>query len=250
MTTATATATGTKAAEITTIRRADERGLTDIGWLRSRHTFSFGEYYNPRHMGFRGLRVINDDAVAPGMGFGTHGHRDMEIISIVLDGELEHKDSLGHGAVLRPGEVQVMSAGTGIRHSEFNPSQARPAHFLQVWIQPRAAGLAPAYGQRAFPAADRANAFRRVAGGTAPATDGALPINADADVLLGSLAPGATAQHALAPGRGAWLHVVRGSAEVGGNRLAPGDAAAIEGAGLIRAKAGDAGAELLLFDLA
>lgn len=241
---------GKTAPQSMAVRRAGDRGLTDIGWLRSRHTFSFGEYYDPRHMGFRGLRVINDDVVAPGTGFGTHGHRDMEIISIVLDGELEHKDSLGHGAVLKPGEVQVMSAGTGIRHSEFNPSAARPAHFLQVWIQPRATGLAPAYGQRAFPASERANAFRRVAGGGTPTGDGALPINADADVLLGSLNAGAAAEHALKPGRGAWLHVVRGSATVGGQRLAAGDAVSIEGGGLVRATAGDGGAELLLFDLA
>lgn len=247
----TTTPTAKPAAANMTIRRADDRGATEIGWLHSRHTFSFGEYYDPKHMGFRGLRVINDDIVEPGMGFGTHGHRDMEIISIVLEGALEHKDSLGHGEVLRPGEVQVMSAGKGIRHSEFNPSATEKAHFLQVWLQPRATGLPPAYGQRAFPRAERAGTYVCVAGGSAATPDGAMPINADADVLLCWLPPGAGASRSIAAGRAAWVHAVEGGATVNGVSLGAGDAVAIEGPATIAASnPGRAGAELLVFDLA
>ncbi|MEZ6234363.1 MAG: pirin family protein [Phycisphaerales bacterium] len=241
-----------------TIRHAHDRGHSDLGWLDSRHSFSFGEYRDPANMGFRSLRVINDDRVAPGAGFGTHGHRDMEIISIVLEGGLEHRDSMGNGEILRPGEVQVMSAGTGVRHSEFNASKTDPVHFLQVWIMPDRAGHPPRYQQRAFPAPDRAGRLVRVAGprtdgqsaGDAADSDGALAINQDAAVYLGSLKPGDSARHTLAPGRAAWVHVISGNATVSGKPLKAGDAVAIDGEPGVEITGAESGAEVLLFDLA
>ena len=233
-----------------TVRSAAERGLTEIGWLHSRHSFSFGEYHDPRHMGFRSLRVINDDLIAPAAGFGTHGHRDMEIISVVLEGALEHKDSLGHGEVLRPGEVQVMTAGRGIRHSEFNPSKTDRTHLLQVWIMPERSGLPPAYAQKAFARGEWTNRLRRVAGRDGIDRDGALAINQDADLFLAELAPNATVEHALRPGRGAWVHIATGSATVEGAALSAGDAAAIEQAPKVTIATGAAPAFVLFFDLA
>lgn len=230
-----------------TTRPSNSRGVTDIGWLKSRHTFSFGEYHDPAHMNFRALRVINDDVVAPGMGFGTHPHRDMEIISIVLEGQLEHKDSMGHGEVLRPGEVQVMTAGRGIRHSEFNPSRTEPVHFLQLWIMPEARNLDPAYAQRAFAPEKRAGRWCRVAGRHGTEDDGALKINQDADLYLASVAAGSALALSLKPGRGAWLHVISGSIAIGPAKLAAGDAAALDASATIQASAN---AELLLIDLA
>lgn len=232
-----------------TIRRAHDRGRTEAGWLHAWHTFSFGEYHDPRHTRFRTLRVINDDTVEPGQGFGRHPHRDMEIITVVLEGALEHKDSLGHGEVLRPGEVQVMSAGSGIEHSEFNPSTRERTHLLQTWIFPERKGIPPAYGQKAFPREKRLNAFKRVAGRDGTGDDGALKINQDANVLLAALSPGASAAYPLHPARGAWVHVATGEATVNGHKLVAGDAVAIEGETAITASSA-AGGELLVFDLA
>ncbi|QOJ00442.1 MAG: pirin family protein [Phycisphaeraceae bacterium] len=230
------------------IRRSADRGTTDIDWLKSRHTFSFGEYHDPAHMGFRSLRVINDDLVAPGQGFDTHGHRDMEIITVVLSGALEHKDSLGHGEVLRPGEVQVMTAGRGIRHSEFNPSRDTPVHLIQIWIRPQSQGLPPAYAQREFP--QTKGRLARVAGRDGLEPDGALKINQDADLFVGTLAPRQAAEHTLRSGRGVWVHVAEGSASVNTVALSAGDAAAIEQPGPVQIAAGEGGATVLLFDLA
>jgi hypothetical protein len=229
-----------------TLRKADERGRTDIGWLQSRHTFAFGDYWDEAHQGFRTLRVINDDTVAPGQGFGTHGHRDMEIITWVLAGELQHRDSLGNGDVIRPGDVQRMSAGTGIRHSEFNPSPSAPVHFLQIWIEPDRRGLPPGYEQVQVPAAERQDRWRRIADGQG--RDGALRMGADASVLATLLAPGKSAAYALAPGRHAWLHVASGRVRLGNAVLGAGDGAAISGEAGVDIAA-EAASEALLFDL-
>ena len=230
------------------IRRAGERGYADHGWLRSFHTFSFADYYDPDHMGFRSLRVINEDRVAPGRGFGTHSHRDMEILSYVLAGELAHQDSTGSSGVIRPGDVQRMSAGTGVSHSEFNGSRAELVHFLQIWILPERRGIAPGYEQKHFPEAERRGQLRLIA--SQGGRDGSVAIHQDADVRAALLGPGEEVSHHLASGRGAWLHVARGSLTAAGEALAAGDAAAFERAGAIEIAAGTDGAELLLFDLA
>jgi quercetin 2,3-dioxygenase len=230
-----------------TLRRSSERGHARHGWLDSRHTFSFADYHDPAHMGFRALRVINEDRVAPGQGFGSHSHRDMEIISYVLDGALAHKDSMGTGAVIRPGDVQRMSAGTGVTHSEMNASATAPVHFLQIWIQPDRRGHVPGYEQRAFPSADKAGRLRLVA--SPDGQDGSITIHADAQLFAGELAAGQAADHALAPGRHAWVHVVRGAARVNGHALAAGDAAALTGEPAVHLEGTDA-AEVLVFDLA
>ena len=243
----TATATAT-ASSPTAIRRAGDRGYADHGWLRSFHSFSFADYYDPEHMGYRTLRVINEDRVAPGRGFGTHSHRDMEILSYVLGGELAHKDSMGSSGVIRPGDVQRMSAGTGVSHSEFNNSKDDPVHFLQIWIVPERRGIAPGYQQKHFPEADRRGQLRLIA--SRGGRDGSVAIHQDADVRAALLGPGEAVSHQLATGRGAWLHVARGSITAGGEPLAAGDAATFERAGTIEIAAGDAGAELILFDLA
>jgi quercetin 2,3-dioxygenase len=227
------------------VRRAHERGHASHGWLDSYHTFSFADYYDPKHMGFRALRVINDDTVAPARGFGEHSHRDMEILSYVLDGELGHKDSLGTGAVIRPGEVQRMSAGTGVRHSEMNPSRSAPVHFLQIWIAPDRAGHAPGYEQIAFPTESRRGTLRLVA--SPDGADGSLTIHQDARVYAGLFDAGEQATHTVGHGRHAWIHVARGSATIGGVALAAGDAVSTSTPGPI-AISGD-GAELLVFDL-
>lgn len=232
-----------------TTRKAHDRGRTEAGWLHAWHTFSFGDYHDPRHTRFRTLRVINDDTVEPAQGFGFHPHRDMEIITVVLDGALQHKDSLGHGAVLRPGEVQVMSAGSGIHHSEFNASASQRVHLLQTWIFPEKKGTAPAYDQKAFPREQRLNSFRRVAGRDNTDRDAALPINQDANVLLCALTPGGSATYPLAQGRGAWVHVATGEATVNGTHLSAGDGAALEEEHAITASS-PSGADLLIFDLA
>jgi redox-sensitive bicupin YhaK (pirin superfamily) len=230
------------------IRKANDRGLTDIGWLYSRHSFSFGDYYDPRHVSFRALRVINDDIIAPGKGFGMHGHQDMEILTIVVDGALEHKDNLGHGEVLRPGEVQVMSAGSGIRHSEFNPSPTTPVHLIQIWIETEKKGLAPAYAQREFPIADRVDRLVRVAGPTR-ATDNALLINQDAHVYVSSLSATGEISHAVTEGRAAWIHVIKGSCSINGTTANGGDALVIEQAEVVLLRGVGAGAEVIVFDL-
>ncbi|MGD9689088.1 MAG: pirin family protein [Phycisphaerales bacterium] len=230
------------------IRRADERGVTELGWLHSRHTFSFGDYHDPAFTRYRTLRVINDDVVEPGQGFGMHGHRDMEIISIVLEGALEHKDSLGNGEVLRPGEVQVMSAGRGVRHSEFNPSRDERVRLLQVWIFPAERGIDPAYAQKAFPRPARLDRLVRVAGPARVGDDGALPVHQDADLFLAALSAGGRAEHVLRAGRGAWVHVAVGEATVNGTALREGDAAAIEGPATVELHS-SRGSDVLVFDL-
>jgi len=229
------------------VRPAAARGRTQTDWLDSRHTFSFGEYHDPAHMGFGALRVINDDRVAPGKGFATHGHRDMEIVTYVLEGALEHKDSLGTGSVIRPGEVQIMSAGTGIQHSEFNHSPVEPVHLLQIWIVPDRPGLPPRYDQRTFDPAELAGKLRRVV--SPDGDDGAIVIHQDASMHAARLGAADVVEHALAPGRRAWLQVARGAVTANGARLGPGDGAAVTGERTITVRANEA-AEILLFDLA
>src|SRR5258705_1547985 len=230
------------------VRRANERGRAALGWLDSRHTFSFGDYYDPKHMGFGPLRVINDDRVQPGAGFGTHGHRDMEILTYVLDGSLEHKDSLGTGSVLRPGDVQRMSAGTGIQHSEFNPDRAQPGHFLQIWIEPERVGLAPSYEEKHFADGERRNQLRLIA--SHDARDGSLRIHQNADVYAALLDEGVAVDHKLRAGRQAWLQVARGEVELNGQVLAEGDGVAIRGEPELAIRGRGSNAEILLFDLA
>jgi len=230
-----------------TVRYADDRGRAQLGWLDSRHTFSFGDYYDAKHMGFGPLRVINEDRVRPGAGFPTHGHRDMEIVSYVLDGALEHKDSIGTGSVIRPGEVQRMSAGTGVRHSEYNPSADQPVHFLQIWLLPDREGLPPSYEQKAFAETEKRNRLRLVA---APdGRDGAVTIHQDALVYASLLDRGAELRHPLAPGRRAWVQVARGGVDANGEDLRAGDGAAIEQESTVVLKALTDAAEVLLFDL-
>ncbi len=232
------------------VRRATERGRTQIGWLDSAHSFSFGHYHDPKRMGYRSLRVINDDRIAPGAGFGEHGHDNMEIISWMLGGALRHGDSLENSRELRPGEVQVMSAGSGIRHSEFNASADDPAHLIQVWIQPSEQNIAPRYDQTLIEPEARHNRFAPIASGRASDVGaGALPIHQDAVVLVADLADGATASYALAEGRGAYAHVMTGAAEIAGTALAAGDAAVIESPGEISVRGVEL-ARVLLFDLA
>ena len=229
------------------VRRGNERGHFDHGWLDTFHTFSFSDYVDSRHMNFRVLRVMNEDRVAPGEGFPTHGHRDMEIITYVLAGALAHKDSLGHGEVLRPGELQHMSAGTGIQHSEFNPSDTEPVHLYQIWLFPERRGLTPSYGQRAFPEAERRNRLRLVA--SPDGADGSLTIRQDARLYLASLDAGREVNHAVAPDRHAWLQVLRGGVQLGDARLAAGDGAALSAAPGVAVQATTADAEVMLFDL-
>lgn len=204
-----------------TIRLSKDRGHADFGWLNSRHTFSFGDYHDPRFMGFGPLRVINEDRVAPGGGFGEHSHRDMEILSWVLAGALEHKDSLGTGALIRPGELQRMTAGTGVTHSEFNGSQNEPVHFLQIWLLPEMRGLEPGYEQRSFAAAELQDRWRLIA--ARDGRDGAVTVHQDADLYAARINDGSELVHTCAPGRHLWLQVARGSVEVDGASLAAGD---------------------------
>jgi redox-sensitive bicupin YhaK (pirin superfamily) len=229
------------------VRRAGERGRTDWGWLDSRHTFSFGDYFDPKHMGYRALRVINDDRVAPGEGFGTHGHSDMEILSYVLEGGLAHKDSMGTGSVIRPGEIQMMRAGTGVTHSEYNASKTEPVHFLQIWIVPDQRGLAPAYGQKPIDGDAARRGFVLLA--SSDGREASLQISQDVALWLTLLENGDRRELALAPGRHAWVHVARGAVELSGDRLAEGDGAAVSGPGAVRL-AGQGPAEVLVFDLA
>jgi len=230
-----------------TLRRSGDRGHAQHGWLDSRHTFSFADYHDPAHMGFRALRVVNEDRVQPGQGFATHRHRDMEIVTYVLDGALAHKDSLGTGSVIRPGEVQRMSAGTGIAHSEFNHSASDLVHFLQIWILPEREGLPPSYEQREFPAAERTGALRLVA--SRDGRDGSVTVHQDVAILATLLPAGAEATHALAPGRHAWVQVARGAVDLNGMALAAGDGAAASSEPALRLRA-TTDAEALVFDLA
>ncbi len=228
-----------------TIRRAAERGHFDHGWLNTYHTFSFADYHDPAHMGFRSLRVLNDDRVAPGQGFGEHRHRDMEIVSYVLEGALAHKDSMGNSGVIRPGDVQKMSAGTGVQHSEFNGSRSEPVHFLQIWIVPEVRGIAPAYEQKTFPPETRRGKLRLI--GSCDGRDGSVTIRQDVDAYASVLEKGQAVRHDLAPGRHAWLHVAEGELEVNGNRLDEGDGVAVSGESGLDIVG--LGAEFLLFDL-
>src|SRR5438067_5521041 len=207
------------------IRKAQERGHFDHGWLDTYHTFSFADYQDSAHMGFRALRVINEDRVQPGMGFGMHGHKDMEIVTYVLEGALEHKDSLGNGEVLRPREFQRMSAGTGVRHSEFNPSATEPVHLYQIWLLPRQNGIQPSYEQKRFAEDERRGKLRLVA--SPDGAEGSLTIHQDARLYLASLLPGQAVAHPIESGRAAWLQVLRGSVNLPGHDLAAGDGVAV-----------------------
>jgi quercetin 2,3-dioxygenase len=230
-------------------RHANERGDANHGWLRSRHTFSFADYYEAEWMGFRNLRVINDDRVEAGHGFPTHPHRDMEIVSYVLEGALEHKDSMGTGSVIRPGDVQRMSAGTGVRHSEYNGSKSEPVHFLQIWILPREPGIAPGYEQKTFSVEDKQGKLRLVA--SPDGRDGSVTVHADASIHAGLFGHGERATFDVKPGRHAWVHVAKGSVLLDGERLVAGDAAYTKtGAGGTLTFEGDASGEVLVFDLA
>jgi redox-sensitive bicupin YhaK (pirin superfamily) len=228
------------------LRKAEERGRADHGWLDSRHTFSFADYHDPGHMGFRALRVINEDRVSPGQGFGTHPHRDMEIISYVLEGALEHKDSMGTSSVIRPGEVQRMTAGKGVLHSEYNPSRTDPVHFLQIWIVPEKKGLTPGYEQKAFGDPERRNQLRLVA--SRDGRDGSLTIHQDAELYTTLLTKGEKVAQALRPGRHAWIQVTRGAVELNGKPMKAGDGAAASGEKSLELAAA-ADAEVLIFDL-
>jgi len=231
-----------------TLRKSDERGHADHGWLDSHHTFSFANYYDPAHMGFRSLRVINEDRVAPGRGFGAHAHRDMEILSYVLSGKLAHKDSMGHTEVLGPNEIQKMSAGTGVVHSEFNGSDSEPVHFLQIWIEPKARGTAPSYEQLKFEAEEKLNRFKLLA--SPAAAPGSATINQDAKVSVAELEPGRSLEYELGGNRHGWLQVIRGKVVVNGEELSSGDAVAIEQEQKIEiASQGSDNSEILLFDL-
>ena len=230
-----------------TLRQSSDRGHANHGWLDSYHTFSFANYYDPNHMGFRALRVINEDWVQSGKGFGTHGHRDMEIITYVLDGVLEHKDSLGNGAVITPGEVQRMSAGTGIMHSEFNPDQTEPVHLLQIWILPDRQGLQPSYEQRAFGLEERQGKLRLIA--ARDGREGAVTIHQDVDLYSAVLQKGDHVSYQLQPNRYGWLQVAKGEVSLNGNALKAGDGVALSEAESLKIGT-DTSAEILLFDLA
>jgi hypothetical protein len=230
-----------------TIRKAADRGHAQHGWLDSHHTFSFADYYDPKHMGFRSLRVINDDRVEGGQGFGAHQHRDMEIISYVLDGGLAHKDSTGTTAVIKPGDVQRMSAGTGVTHSEFNASKADEVHFLQIWLLPNAKGVKPGYEQKTYSDADKRGTLRLVA--SPDGRDGSVTIHSDATVYAGILGEGQKAELAIPDTHGAWIHVARGKVRVNGKDLEEGDGVAIENEKSVQIEGVDEG-EVLAFDLA
>ena len=230
-----------------TVRSAEERGHTQLAWLDSRHTFSFDRYYAPRHMGFRALRVINDDRVAPGQGFATHSHRDMEILTYVLEGTLAHEDNLGNRFVIRRGEMQRMTAGTGIAHSEFNASPTDPVHFLQIWIQPDRAGLPPGYEQRSFPIEKGHDKLRLMA--SCDGRDASVTVHQDADVFVVRLGPGDGVVHRPRRGRQLWVQVAHGATTLNGVPLAAGDGAAVIDEDAIRLEANQA-TEILVFDLA
>jgi redox-sensitive bicupin YhaK (pirin superfamily) len=229
------------------VRRAHERGHAKYDWLDTWHTFSFNTYYDPAQMGFRSLRVINEDWVQPGKGFGMHGHRDMEIVTYVLEGAVEHRDSMGTGSVLRAGEFQHMTAGSGIRHSEFNPSSTDPLHLYQIWLLPGKEGLTPSYDQKTFPETEKQGRLRLVA--SPDAQDGSLLIHQEARVYLSSLATGQEVKHELRAGRHAWLQVVRGAVDLNGQTLAVSDGAAVSNETELAIRASEP-SELMLFDLA
>jgi redox-sensitive bicupin YhaK (pirin superfamily) len=229
------------------LRPGRERGHANYGWLDTFHTFSFAQYHDPRHMGFRHLRVINEDRIQPGRGFDAHFHRDMEILTYVMQGALEHRDSLGNGSVIRAGEVQRMTAGTGITHSEYNPSKTEPVHLLQIWILPERRGLEPGYEQRAFPLEEKRGRLHLIA--SRGGREGAITIHQDVNLFAAALVPGEGVSHRLEPGRHAWVQVARGEVEVGGVLMRVGDGAAISEEDSLDIAARDA-SEVLLFDLA
>jgi quercetin 2,3-dioxygenase len=229
-----------------TLRKSQKRGHANHGWLDTYHTFSFADYHDPREMGFGPLRVINEDKVQPGQGFGTHGHRDMEIITYVLEGALEHKDSMGNGSIIRPGNVQRMSAGTGVRHSEFNPSREELVHLLQIWIEPKFTGVQPSYEEKQFGPAEKRGQLRLIA--SPDSREGSVTIHQDAFVYAALLDGAERVTHALAPGRRAYVHVARGALSVNGQKLKAGDGAKISGTSEITLSDGNGG-EMLLFDL-
>ena len=230
------------------LRPGEQRGHANHGWLDSHHTFSFANYYDPAHMGFRGLRVINEDRVAPAQGFGTHSHRDMEIISYVLEGALEHRDSIGTGSVIKPGDVQRMSAGSGVSHSEFNASKDEPVHFLQIWLVPGQRGIKPSYEQKAFSDQEKRGKLRLVA--SPEGNGGSLTIHTDARMYAGLFDAGESAELTLASGRASWVHVARGQLRVNGKDLKAGDGAAIEEESAVRIEGVAGGGEVIVFDLA
>jgi redox-sensitive bicupin YhaK (pirin superfamily) len=228
------------------IRPSGERGHREYDWLDTRYTFSFNDYHDPRHMGFRALRVINEDRVQPGQGFGTHGHRDMEIITYVLEGSVAHRDSLGNGSVLRAGELQCMTAGSGIRHSEFNPSQTEPVHLYQIWIMPDQTGLPPRYDQRSISEAERRGQLRVIV--SPDARDGSLAIHQDAELLITSLSAGEHVYHVLRPGRYAWVQALRGAVRIDDRPLTAGDGAAVSEQSSLKIVASEP-SEVIVFDL-
>jgi hypothetical protein len=228
------------------IRKGNDRGLADYGWLKSYHSFSFAHYYDPEHMGFGPLRVINEDRVSPGRGFGTHGHRDMEIISYVLSGSLAHKDSMGNGSALRYGDVQRMSAGTGVTHSEYNHSDKDSVHFLQIWVEPNVKGIAPSYEEKHFDAESKKGRLRLIA--SPDGRDGSVLIHQDASIYASILNDDDQIRHELAPGRIAYLHVVQGKVSANGTELGSGDALKVSGESALTLTQGEK-AEVLLFDL-
>src|SRR5262245_32933382 len=230
------------------IRKAADRGHFDHGWLDTYHTFSFGDYYDPAHMGFRSLRVINEDRIEPGQGFGMHPHRDMEIITCVLSGQLEHRDSLGSGSVIGPGKLQRMSAGTGIMHSEFNPSRDEPVHLYQIWLLPDRKGYNPSYEEKDYPEASRRNAWQFVA--SPSGKGGALTIHQDCEILLATLAPKSDQEYDFAHERHGWLQVLRGTVRANGDELSAGDALALSDEPRLKLQTGAENAEVMLFDLA
>ena len=228
------------------LRKSDDRGRADHGWLDSRHTFSFAEYHDPHYMGFRSLRVINEDRVRPGEGFGTHPHRDMEILSVVIEGALEHKDNMGTSSVIRPGEVQRMTAGTGVLHSEYNPSRKDPVHFLQIWIEPNVRSIKPSYEEKRFEPAQKRGQLRLIASPDGRA--GSVTIHQDATLYATLLDGAETVEHSPKPGRRVYVHVVRGAVTANGQALDAGDALKLSGVDVVRLEKGR-DAEVLLFDL-
>jgi quercetin 2,3-dioxygenase len=230
-----------------TIRRSQDRGHANHGWLDTYHTFSFSSYQDPAHMGFRKLRVINEDRVAPGAGFPTHPHRDMEIITVVLDGAIEHRDSMGNGSIIRPGDVQRMTAGTGVTHSEFNPLQDKGLHFLQIWILPDQTRLKPSYEQKQFPESERSGKLRLIA--SRDGSDASITVHQDVKLYASLLSPGQAVDHSLASGRHAWLQVTRGEVVLNGEPLRAGDGASVSDVSALHIEAKSA-AEFILFDLA
>ena len=228
------------------IRPGEARGKANFGWLDSRHSFSFGQYFDPAHMGFGPLRVINEDRVKPGQGFGTHGHKDMEILSFVLDGALEHKDNMGNGSIIRPGDLQRMTAGTGVLHSEYNASQSEDVHFLQIWIVPEAQGLTPGYEQLSFPLEERRNQLRLI--GSRDGRDGSVTVHQDVNLYTGVIDAGESVSFKARENRGIWVQVTRGSLTLGETELVAGDGVALEGAQDISLTALE-DAEVLLFDM-